>query len=234
VAARGRVLLVPGGGSSVHGYFPELAVSLAGDADVIEADPPGLDVAAGRRWLRVADGAGWLADAVRREGDGGRVVVVAHSLGGLFALRLALDHPRLVGGLLLLDPSPLMPAMLLPATPLRVVELGGRLRLPRRGAPRRPRAVSIGRRLLWYVGLDGIRLAAALAAGRLHGIPTVVVSAGEHDAGSTTRRTHERLVGWIPGAELQVWNGTTHPLHLQQPARVVELARALLAARSDL
>ncbi|MEP6811853.1 MAG: alpha/beta hydrolase, partial [Actinomycetota bacterium] len=94
------VVLVPGGGSSVRGYFPELDARLQGRVRLLEVDPPGLDVAAGRRWLRNADHARVLAEAVRRDGAA-PVVVVGHSLGGLVALRLALDEPELVAGLLL-------------------------------------------------------------------------------------------------------------------------------------
>jgi hypothetical protein len=36
------------------------------------------------------------------------------------------------------------------------------------------------------------------------------------------RRAHEELVSWIPGAHLEVWENTRHPLHIQQPARVAE------------
>src|SRR4029079_12712409 len=105
--------------------------------------PPGLDVAAGRRWLRNADHARVLAKAVRQQ-EAAPVFLVGHSLGGLVALRLALDQPELVAGLLLLDPSPLVPAMLIPAQLLRPIgRLRGKLRhmrpfASRATTPRRP------------------------------------------------------------------------------------------------
>ena len=245
--AEARVLLVPGGGASVHGYFPELASCLGTHARVIEVDPPRMDIARGRRWLRLADHALWLAQAIRLDRDD-PVIVVAHSLGGLAALRLALDEPGVVAGLLLLDPSPLMPAALLPAGVLKLIAasrkvaadlgvVGRRLRRDLRGgsvsAPQKrsaaaPRSVPTIVRLIWYLVFDGVALSADLAAGRLAAIPTTVVSAGEHAPDSATRRTHERLVTWIGGASLEVWEGTTHPLHLQQPRRVAEAAIALL------
>jgi pimeloyl-ACP methyl ester carboxylesterase len=199
---------------------------------VIEVDPPGLDIASGRRWLRLADHARWLAQAIRLDPDE-PVVVVAHSLGGLAALRLALDEPHVVAGLLLLDPSPLMPAALLPAGVLKLVAVcrKGAAALGvigRRRSAAAPRAVPTIVRLIWYLAFDGVALAADLAAGRLAAIPTTVVSAGEHAPDSATRRTHEHLVTWIGGARLEVWEGTTHPLHLQQPRRVAEAAIALL------
>jgi pimeloyl-ACP methyl ester carboxylesterase len=75
---------------------------------------------------------------------------------------------------------------------------------------------------------DGDALAADLRAGKLAGTPTVVVTAGERGPKSAVRRGHEQLVAWIPGAELQVWEGTTHPLHIQRPNRVAEEVLALL------
>ncbi len=241
-----RVLLVPGGGSSVHGYFPELASCLGTHARLIAVDPRGLDVATGRRWLRLAEHARWLAQAVRLDCDG-PVVVIGHSLGGLVALRLALDEPDVVAGLLLLDPSPLMPAALLPGGVLKLVSasrkmatdigaVGRRLRHDLRGRPlshsqersaATPRSVPTIARLMWYLLFDGLPLAADLAAGRLTAIPTTVVSADEHAPDSVTRRTHERVITWITGATMEVWEGTTHPLHGQEP-RIAEAAIALL------
>jgi len=231
-----RVLLIPGGGNSVHDYFPQLATRLEPHATVIEVDPPGLDIASGRRWLRLSDHARWLAETTGLN-RGEPVVVVAHSLGGLVALRLALDEPDAVAGLLLLDPSPLMPAALLPARALQALAAlrSGATYLGRRGrrSAVAARSVPTSIRLLWYLVLDGGPLAADLAAGRLAPIPTIVVSAGEHTPDSATRRTHERLVSWIAGAKLEVWEGTTHPLHIEQPSSVAEAALALLERVSN-
>jgi pimeloyl-ACP methyl ester carboxylesterase len=246
-SASARVLLVPGGGWSVHGYFPQLASCLGASARLIAADPPGLDVDNGRRWLRLSDHASWLARLIRLDG-GGPVVVVGHSLGGLVSLRLALDEPELVAGLLLLDPSPLMPAALLPAGVLKPFgasrkvaaatlrplsrRLGRDLRRDRTGAPKEPRSVPTVVRLAWYLLFDGLPLSADLAAGRLAAIPTTVVSADEHTPDSVTRRTHQRLIAWITDARLDVWDDTTHSLHLEEP-RIAEAAMTLVSAAAD-
>jgi len=238
--ATARVLFVPGGGSSVDGYFGELRSLLEQHATVIEVDPPRLDPARGLRWLRLADHAALLAEAVPRD-DAAPVVVVGHSLGGLVALRLALDHPDRIAALLLLDPSPLMPAALLPGPLLRVVgEIRQMLRrLTAAVAPTRqkrvraPRAVPLLTRLLWYLVLDGVALAADTAFTKLHYIPVVLVSAGEHTPGSVTRRTHEHLAAWLPNARLEVWPDTTHPLHLQRPAKIAEAVVSLIPGGHD-
>lgn len=231
------VVVVPGGGSSVRGYFPEIEQRLGDRARLLELDPPGLDEATGRRWLRLRDHANLLADAIDAV-EPAPVVVVGHSLGGLVALRLALDHREKVDGLLLLDPSPLMPAMLLPRPLLNAVGAGRSLFrktltliAPRRAEPKpqRPRVLPLLTRLLWYLVLDGGALAADVSHTGLRGIPTIVVSAGEHEPRSTTRRTHERLAMWVSGATLEVWSGTTHGVPTERPAEVAETIALLLA-----
>lgn len=231
-----HVLLVPGGGSSVHGYFPDLGRSLGAGIGLIECDAPGRDPARGRRWLPLPEHARWLADAARREASG-PVVVVGHSLGGLIALRLALDEPELVAGLLLLDPSPPVLAALLPRPLLRLIgggrRVGAHLRRMLPPTPRRRRApaarsVPFRVRIRWFFLLGGLALAADVAAGGAAGIPTVLVSASEHGPGTPIRRAHERLTSWLPGALFEVWPDTTHPLHLEQPDRVADATLALL------
>jgi pimeloyl-ACP methyl ester carboxylesterase len=150
------------------------------------------------------------------------VLVVGHSLGGLVALRLALDAPRLVSGLLLLDPSPLLPAVLLPAGALRVARLHRR----RAGSLSAPRAVSPFVRVMWHFVLDAVPLAADLAGRPPTGIPTTIVSAGAHARDSAMRRTHDRLATSIPGAGFEVWEGTTHSLDGEEP-RIADAALAL-------
>ena len=220
------MLLVPGGGSSVHGYFPELEQSLGPGTGLVKADPPGLDPEAGIRWLTLSEHARWLAQAVRRDGPE-RVVVIGHSLGGLVALRLALDDPDIVGGLLLLDPSPPVFAALLPAQLLKLI--GWPRKSRRREAPfRGPRSLPLSGRLLRYVVLGGVALAADIAVGGISSTRTIVVSADAHHARSAVRRTHERITAWIPGARLEVWPNTTHAIHPEQPERTAEAARSLL------
>ena len=86
------MLLVPGGASTVHGYFPGLARALANHAALIEHDPPWIGATSDGRPLRLFEYAAALALTVRNGGSE-PVCVVGHSLGGLVALRLAVDHP---------------------------------------------------------------------------------------------------------------------------------------------
>jgi pimeloyl-ACP methyl ester carboxylesterase len=228
--ATARVLLVPGGRASVHGYFPGLAHSLATQAGVIEVDPPA--IGSSREWRRLSfsDYAAALADVIRADGDG-RVVVVGHSLGALVALQLAVQEPGLVAGLLLLDPAPLIMPRLSRAlaVPGRLLRLRPRRRdEPAASLDAQPQSQGELVRRVWYLARDGGTLAAALRAGRVAAVPTVVVSAGEHAPTSLLRRTHEQLVRWIPTAELQVWEGTGHGLYGQRPEQVTEAVVGLL------
>jgi hypothetical protein len=91
-----------------------------------------------------------------------------------------------------------------------------------------PRFVAETTRWAGHLRRDGTALAADLAAGKLSTVPAVVVSAGEHGPKSVDRRAHEQLVAWISEAQLQVWGGTRHPLHIQQPGMVAEAVLALL------
>jgi pimeloyl-ACP methyl ester carboxylesterase len=243
------VLLVPGGATTCHGYYPHLVQALTPNAAVIETDRPGVGRTRDRRSLRLPDAARHLAQVVRAVG-GDPVLVVGHSLGGLVALQLAVQDPDLVAALVLLDPTPLTPARLLKAqeTSLKVLaglgpvgrklwnssaknDLGG---MPLDNEQQRAVAIYTERGFMkdvarWagHLAADGGRLAAALAAGQL-AKPTVLVSAGGHGTASPIRKAHEQFVQWIPGAELRVWEGTRHPLHIQQPDHVAKLVGEML------
>ena len=100
------VLLLPGGGEAVDGFYPGLVEGLIADPGcrVILYDRPG---------TMGSDVAGTLADAsdaihtMLAELGLGPVVVIGQSLGGAVAMLLALDHPEDVAGLVLLDPTPI-------------------------------------------------------------------------------------------------------------------------------
>jgi pimeloyl-ACP methyl ester carboxylesterase len=249
-AFRRRVLLIPGGASTVYGYFPDLADALAPTATLLESDPPGIGVTSDGRPLRLADYAAELARTVRERGDD-PVGVIGHSLGGLVAQRLAVDEPHLVAALLLLDPTPVTPWLTLRvmAPSIRMLAAFGPIgRWMWMASARRdvrnismsaeqerafavytdPRFVDENARWAKHLVRDGSALANDIAVGKLGAVPTTVVSAHNRSAKSSIRRAHERLVGSIPGAELVVWDGTSHPLHIQQPAKVAAAMLALL------
>jgi hypothetical protein len=91
-----------------------------------------------------------------------------------------------------------------------------------------PRFVAETARWARYLARDGAALAEDLGAGQLPPIPAIIVSAGYHRPKSAVRRAHQQLAAWIPDAELQIWDGAPHPLHIQQPDRVADSVIALL------
>jgi len=89
-----RVVLVHGF-TQTRASWAAVARDLAADHRVLAVDAPGHG-AAGRSPADLATGAAQLGAA------GGRAVYVGYSMGGRLALRLALDRPDLVAGLVLL------------------------------------------------------------------------------------------------------------------------------------
>jgi pimeloyl-ACP methyl ester carboxylesterase len=102
-SGREAVLLHGLGGSAAN--WAAVAGPLAGSHRVLVPDLPGHG--GSPRPPRGADVA-WFADAVAeamREAGCGRALIVGHSFGGLVGLRLALRHPQLVAGLVLIAPA---------------------------------------------------------------------------------------------------------------------------------
>jgi pimeloyl-ACP methyl ester carboxylesterase len=253
--SRSRVLLIPGGASTVHGYFPQLGTALGAQAQVIQIDVPGIGTAHDRRKLRLPEYASELAQSIRAQADG-PLIIVGHSLGGLVALRLAIDEPGLAAGLLLLDPTPPAPPAMLHGMALFLRALAAlgpasqqlwdkRARQDLHGITMDddqaralavytdPRFVAETARWARYLARDGAALARDLAAGQLPPIPAVIVSAGYHRPRSAVRRAHQQLAAWMAHAELQVWERAPHPLHIQQPLRVAAAASTLLEQAAD-
>lgn len=101
------VLLISGMGED-HRTWSRLASMLSDSVRVVRYDRPGLG------WSPPAPEEAGLFQAVENaaallanpELFTQPPVVVGHSLGGLVARQLAFDHPELISGLILLDPTP--------------------------------------------------------------------------------------------------------------------------------
>ncbi|MFN4023443.1 MAG: alpha/beta fold hydrolase [Hyphomonas sp.] len=111
VLARGEaeappVLMIHGASANAREFSWTLAPRLEPDMHVLMADRPG------HGWSERFDGAEMLeaqarqmAGVLDQMAPGRKAVVVGHSFGGAVALRVALDRPDLVSGLVLLAPA---------------------------------------------------------------------------------------------------------------------------------
>lgn len=247
VTGEGRgVLLLAGGASTCFGYFPRLAGLLGADMAVITHDRPGVGRLRDTHPLSLAKSATQVAEVVRATGLG-PVVAVGHSLGALIALRLAVDHPDQVAGLVLLEPTPTTPAAASTAlsTGLRLMGALGPLssalwlRRARHDLGSAPFDDEQQAALAVYTDKSFTKQAARWAgslgqevtdlnnAVAQVPVPVVVVSAGANKPGGPQSADHKRLATALPHGRLEVWEETTHPLHMQRPDRVADAVRGL-------
>lgn len=243
------VLLLPGGAEAVDGFFPGLVEGLVADPGcrVIIYDRPGTGASPTDGLL--ADAPAHLKSVIDELGCG-PVVVVGQSLGGAVATLLARDHPEVVAGLALLDPTPINYARgcaRLERT-MRVVErlstvrplerllsraLSAAFDRQRRKLDLRPDCdavyASIG-------NLDVVKLARSvrgiteLSAGMreadLPKLPSVVITADRKKT-DPIRQAHERVAAAM-GAEVVSWPGAAHNLHLTHPDETLDALRDLV------
>jgi len=99
-----RVLLIHGANANSNELWEPFALELAHEYRVIALDRPGMGYSTRpRRAHRLALQARLAAEVLEQTGDG-PAIIVGHSLGAAVALRLALESPHLVRGLVLLAP----------------------------------------------------------------------------------------------------------------------------------
>jgi pimeloyl-ACP methyl ester carboxylesterase len=101
-----RMLLIHGASSNLLELWGPLAEEFSPLHRVIAYDRPGMGHSerAKRDGHTMASQAKCAARVLEQTGDG-PAIIVAHSLGAGVALRLALDHPHLVSGLVLIAPA---------------------------------------------------------------------------------------------------------------------------------
>jgi 2-succinyl-6-hydroxy-2,4-cyclohexadiene-1-carboxylate synthase len=235
------VVLVHGFTQTMASWRP-VADALAVDHRVVRVDAPGHG---GSSTVR-AD----LATSARLVGDaGGRAVYVGYSMGGRTVLRLALDRPDLVAGLVLIgatagidDPDERaarrtadeararhllqvgVPAFLTEWLAQPLFE-----GLPDDPDERRARATNREAGLAASLRDAGTGTMDPPWWDELHRIaaPTVVM-AGERDTRFTALA--HRLAAAIPHGEVVVVAGAGHAAHLQDPGAVVAVVRRLTAS----
>ncbi len=101
-----RVLLIHGASANLREIWRPLADALACDHHVIAYDRPGMGYSARpRRNAQTLAFQARIAARVLEQAGGEPTIIVAHSLGAAVALRLTLDFPHLVAGLVLIAPA---------------------------------------------------------------------------------------------------------------------------------
>ncbi|MBP2472481.1 pimeloyl-ACP methyl ester carboxylesterase [Crossiella equi] len=247
------VLLLPGGAEGCEGFFPGLVEGLVADPGcrVVVHDRPGTGQAPAAGGLAAASA--HLAGLITRL-DLGPVVVVGQSLGGAVATLLARDHPRLVAGLVLLDPTLINDARScaqlertmhwmgkLADRPLgrRVVE--AMIKVPAAREARRldlrPDCAAAHNRILDMDVkqlTEAVRGLGELSAGlREEDLPTLpsAVATADRKPGTAAGIAHARLAIAL-GAKLVRWPGSTHSLHLDHPDETLALVREVVAKAS--
>ncbi|NHA70100.1 alpha/beta fold hydrolase [Phycicoccus flavus] len=217
------VLLLPGGVASTDDFFPGLVEGLLDDPGcrVVVHDRPGTGTNPEPGTL--AGAADHLRGVLRDTGTT-PAVVVGQSLGAVVALLLAVEHPDVVSGLVLLDPTPVL-------LPDRCRDLERRITLLRRAtAPSRLLTRVSGRPA--GPGADAPRLAAAVRGlGEVADdlvdrpwpeVPAAVVVA-DRDRDPVARSLE--LMGARLGTEPVTWPGATHDVHRDDPLRVLQTVR---------
>jgi pimeloyl-ACP methyl ester carboxylesterase len=101
-----RVLMIHGANANLRELWAPFTADLAGEFRVIAMDRPGMGYSTRprRHAHKLATQARLAAQVLRDTGDG-PAIIVGHSLGAAVALRLTLEAPELVAGLVLLAPA---------------------------------------------------------------------------------------------------------------------------------
>lgn len=86
--------------------FTRFAKELSGQCTSLLVDLPNHGTSGWTREFSYEDTADAVAQALREEADGRRIMLVGHSMGGKVAMLIALRHPDLVERLMVVDISP--------------------------------------------------------------------------------------------------------------------------------
>jgi pimeloyl-ACP methyl ester carboxylesterase len=239
------VVLMAGGAAQSRGFFPHLERAL-GDHRVVVVDRPGTGRALRNGQATLPGGSAACAE-VLRELDAGPALVVGQSLGGALAVQLAVDHPELVSGLVLLDPTPFNdPGVLKALGPLTTLMFGP-ARIPvlgpwllRQLSGRKRAADDLARGVIDRMLRDGTLAAtgasvrtlpaegAALTARlRRLDVPVVILTADRKPT-HKVRLAHDRMADAL-GARVVTWPGTVHAEQWREPHKVNELVLSVLS-----
>jgi pimeloyl-ACP methyl ester carboxylesterase len=249
------ILLIHGASSNLLELWGPLADEFAPLHRVIAYDRPGMGHSArAKRDAHIMKSQAACAARVLEQTGSGPALIVAHSLGSAVALRLALDHPHLVSGLVLVAPAcnpyPGKPAWWarLSATPI-LGDIFCGLLIPWLGPAMSPQSVANN---FWpapvpvnYLETAGVPLIFRPRAFRASAIdvcasnaefaaqqprygdlltPTVIITA-EKDRIVSPKRHARALAADLPAAELVIAPDTGHMPHRLRTDLVIAAIR---------
>jgi pimeloyl-ACP methyl ester carboxylesterase len=232
--SRGATLLCLHGSGGNGAVFADLLEALGEEHSPLAIDLPGHGRSAGIDSLGSIEAMAAFAGAFLDKWGVSRPVLLGHSMGGAVALRLALERPRAVRGLVLCGSGARFGGAAIPAL-TRVVE--GKDRRPFFREAYGPGASQevLRRGFLEDLKTDPRVLLGDLVACRefdaseeLAGVaaPTLVVVGDADDM----RAQSDLLASRIPGASLRVVADAGHMLPLEQPAALAVAVRDFLEA----
>lgn len=242
------IVLLAGGGASTKWYFPGLVESLSNSHRVVVFDRLGTGTApvptSGASLKDASSDLVVVLDALGFD----QVVLVGHSLGAALGALFIVDHADRVAGALLLDPTTINNPRLAATTARAAIMLARLTRLPLVGSVLskvllrvgRPSSMSAAAQESFDKTMVGDWVGDAARAARSlpddaralgdrrpsHVVPCVVVTADRKPT-ARPRLAHEELADRL-GAQIEVWAGTTHSVHLEKPQEIIERLRDLL------
>jgi len=232
--SRGEVVLCLHASGGNGAVFAELLQALAPDHSPLAIDFPGHGRSGGLDSLGSIEAMAGFAGAFLDKWGIARAVVLGHSMGGAVALRLALERPAAVRGLVLCASAPRFTGAAVPAVS-RVVE--GKDRRPFFRDAYSPKASPevLRRGFLEDLKTDPRALLGDLLACRAFdaeadlariAAPTLVVVGDAEEP--AMRAGSERLAAGIRGATLCRVAAAGHMLPLEQPAALAGAVREFL------